>query len=62
MNEGELAVLLARLEVKLDQLLILTGDHESRLRSLEGARWPIPVAAVIALLSVGGSALGAWGA
>lgn len=30
-----LALMLARLEVKLDQLLETAGDHEARLRKLE---------------------------
>lgn len=43
MDPSELSILLARLEVKLDQLLTLSSDHESRLRSLEARRWPLPV-------------------
>lgn len=31
---------LVRIEVKVDQLLADTGDHEQRLRSLEGRNWP----------------------
>lgn len=43
MDPSELSILLARLEVKLDQLLVLSSDHEARLRSLESRRWPLPV-------------------
>lgn len=41
------AVVLARLEVKLDQLLADTGDHEQRLRRLEERRWPLPVLSAV---------------
>ena len=37
------AVILARLEIKVDQLLTVSGDHEQRLRKLEERRWPLPV-------------------
>lgn len=37
------AVILARLEIKVDQLLAVSGDHEQRLRKLEERRWPLPV-------------------
>lgn len=45
---------LARMDVKLDQLLSSVGDHEVRLRALEKAKWMIVGAA-----SAGGGAMGA---
>lgn len=47
MDPSELSILLARLEVKLDQLLTVSGDHEARIRNLETRRWPLPVVAVL---------------
>lgn len=32
---ADVAVTLAKMDVKLDQLLTLSGDHEARLRKLE---------------------------
>lgn len=46
MTTPDVALLLARLDVKLDQLISVSGDHEQRLRKLEERRWPLPVAAV----------------
>ena len=40
-------LVLARLEVKLDQLLSVSGDHEARLRNLESRRWPLPVVGIV---------------
>lgn len=34
----DLAVVLARLDVKLDQLILSSGDHEARLRKIEEAQ------------------------
>jgi hypothetical protein len=49
-----LALQLARMEVKLDQLLVESGDHEARIRKLEERRWPLPVmSAVCSLIAVG---------
>ena len=31
---------LVRIEVKVDQLLADSGDHEARLRALEARNWP----------------------
>lgn len=42
---------LTRIEVKLDMALANHADHETRLRTLEKARWPLPSLAV--LLSLG---------
>lgn len=36
MNDTDVAVILARLELKIDQLMANAGDHETRLRALEG--------------------------
>lgn len=41
------AVILARLELKVDQLLVSSGDHEARLRALEARRWPLPVVGAV---------------
>lgn len=54
-----IAIVLARVDVKLDQLLESTGDHEQRLRALETRRWPLPsLSAVIAVTSLATSGLG----
>ncbi|MEV8395124.1 MULTISPECIES: hypothetical protein [unclassified Streptomyces] len=52
-----------RIEIKLDEVLRETADirgdvadHESRLRTLERARWPLPT--VAALAGVAGTASG----
>jgi hypothetical protein len=42
-----LAIILARVEVKLDQLLTDSGDHEQRIRKLEERRWPLPVLSAV---------------
>lgn len=34
------AITLARIEVKLDEALKDTADHETRLRALEARNWP----------------------
>lgn len=47
---GEMLILV-RMEVKLDQLISTSSDHEVRLRRLEARRWPLPV--VSTFLSVG---------
>jgi hypothetical protein len=56
---------LVRLEVKLDQLLTLNGDHETRIRALETRSTStgavtIPMASGLALISALGTALGLW--
>lgn len=52
METEAVAATLARLEVKMDQLLMDANDHEQRLRKLEERRWPIPiVSAVVSVLS-----------
>lgn len=45
----DLPVLLAKMDVKLDQLLSASGDHEARLRKLEeqnahGKNWQVVLA------------------
>lgn len=45
------AVVLARIEFKLDAAIRADADHEARLRALESARWPLPTLAF--LMSVG---------
>lgn len=50
---------LTRLETKLDATLAQAADHETRLRTLERARWPLPSAAVLlSLAGVGVSVAG----
>ncbi|MEU0398346.1 hypothetical protein ABZ208_37510 [Streptomyces sp. NPDC006208] len=52
---GDLAILFARLEVKLDQLIDASGDHEARIRRLEdrtpgvgkGTHWAVVLANAI---------------
>ena len=58
-----LAQAVGRIESKLDGILDETKDirgdlhdHETRLRALERARWPLPVIGVLA--GVGGAATG----
>lgn len=56
-----LAETVGRIESKLDGLLAETrdirsdlSDHESRLRALERARWPLPsLAAAVSLVALG---------
>ena len=48
------AVILARMEVKLDHALTQTGDHEARIRVLEKKVWG--VAGLASALSAGGAA------
>lgn len=43
----ELSTTLARLEVKVDQLLTINSDHEGRIRKLEERRWPLQAVAVV---------------
>ncbi|WP_333758794.1 hypothetical protein [Streptomyces sp. ISBFB 2968] len=48
----DLSVTLAKMDVKLDQLLTLSGDHETRLRKLEltsnsGKSWQVVLANAI---------------
>lgn len=38
---------LTRMEGKLDTLLQQGSDHETRLRALERARWPLPALAIL---------------
>ena len=38
---------LTRIEVKLDMALANHQDHETRIRSLERGRWPLPSIAVL---------------
>lgn len=47
MTTPDVALLLARLEVKLDSLIASSSDHEARIRKLEERRWPLPVVAVV---------------
>jgi len=54
-----LAIILARVEVKLDQLLQDSGDHEQRIRKLEERRWPLPI--VSAIVSVAALAIAGIG-
>jgi hypothetical protein len=60
----DLAIVLARLEMKVDQLLADASDHETRLRALEAHRddrkWPLPTAAVGSILALVGTAVGNW--
>lgn len=60
----DLARTVDRIELKLDEVLNETkdirsdvADHETRLRSLERARWPLPTIGVLA--GVAGTATGA---
>lgn len=48
------AVILARMEVKLDHALTQTGDHEARIRVLEKKVWA--ASGLAALLGGGGAA------
>lgn len=61
-NTADLLVALARLETKLDglaeQLPARIDDQETRLRSLERTRWPLP--SVAALAAVGAVAAQIW--
>lgn len=44
---------LIRIETKLDAALSRGDDHETRIRALEKARWPIPsIAALVAVASL----------
>lgn len=57
----DVAIVLARLEVKLDQVLTASKDHESRIRKLEERRWPLPVvAAIFSGLSMIGTIASLW--
>lgn len=59
MTTPDVALVLARLEVKLDQLIAVSSDHEVRLRKLEERRWPLPVVAcAFAGLSLVGTVVG----
>lgn len=40
-DPGALGVILARMEMKLDESIRMGGDHETRLRALESNRWPL---------------------
>lgn len=55
----EILVAIARLETKLDSITNTLpqkiDDHESRIRSLEKNRWPLPSVAV--LVSIVGAAI-----
>lgn len=42
-----LAVTLARIETKLDNVIADNSDHERRIRILESQRWPLPSLAVL---------------
>lgn len=45
-----LEVVLARIEMKLDESIRIGGDHETRIRALESNRWPLPtLTAVLAV-------------
>lgn len=59
MTTPDVALVLARLEVKLDQLILVSSDHEVRLRKLEERRWPLTVVAcACAGLSLIGTVVG----
>lgn len=61
-TNGETSERLVRIEVKLDQALTSHADHESRIRTLERARWPLPsVAVVVSVASLLGNLLGLFG-
>ncbi|MFE0812663.1 hypothetical protein ACFW34_35100 [Streptomyces sp. NPDC058848] len=49
-EEQSTAITLARIEGKLDHVILQGSDHERRLRVLEARQWPLP--SVAALLSV----------
>jgi len=52
-NSPELALTVARIEVKLDQALAQHDDHEARIRRLERALWTAAGAATAAGGTVG---------
>lgn len=60
MTTQDVALVLARLEVKLDHLISVSMDHETRLRALELRRWPLPTAIVCSGLSMIGTLAGIW--
>jgi len=45
---GEMGAQLAVIHEQLKTAAFVDGDHETRLRALERARWPLPTIAVIA--------------
>lgn len=61
MTTPDIALILVRLEVKLDHLITESSDHELRLRALETRRWPLQVTAVTcSVLSMIVAAVGVW--
>lgn len=55
MTDESVDVRLARIELKVDQLLAMSGDHETRIRSIESSRFvtvPQLYAVMTALLSI----------
>ena len=41
-SNTDLLIILIRVETKVDGLVQQALDHETRLRTLEKARWPLP--------------------
>lgn len=52
---------LARIEVKLDEVLKVHADHENRLRAVERWKYALPVTAFTALVSVVLTVIGIYG-
>lgn len=52
MTENE-RLILARLETKIDMLLVRDADKETRMRLLEKWRYALPTSIALALASVG---------
>lgn len=51
-DNPEMALLLVRIETKLDVALTQQQDHEGRIRSLERWRYALPTTALLSLASV----------
>lgn len=47
MDDPELIKILTRMETKLDNIIGISHDHESRIRNLEKKVWALPSAAFI---------------
>lgn len=56
MTENE-RIVLARLETKIDLLLVRDADKETRMRLLEKWRYALPTSIALALASVGAQIL-----
>lgn len=55
------AVMLARIDLKLDQLIGAEADHEARIRALESGRWPLSTAnTFLSLCAVAASFFAIW--